>query len=59
MEKPQAKNQTGSKKSATDEEIRQLVAETMLAKAIRRHQAKNSAPNSKPSPIPTGKKPSE
>ncbi len=57
MEKPQAKNQLGSK-TATDEEIKSLVAQTLLSRAIQRHQ-KNSDSNSKPSPTPTGKKPSE
>ncbi|WP_300319419.1 hypothetical protein [Accumulibacter sp.] len=58
MDKPSAKNQAGST-TATDEEIKQLVAETLLARAIRRHQAKTSASTSKPSPTSTGKKPSE
>ncbi|WP_299160864.1 hypothetical protein [Accumulibacter sp.] len=60
MDKPSTKNQAGSTTAtATDEEIKQLVAETLLARAIRRHQAKTSASTSKPSPTSTGKKPSE
>jgi len=58
MDKPPAKNQPGSK-TATDEEIKNLVAETLLARAIRRHQAKTSGSTSKPSPTSTGKKPNE
>ena len=46
-------------KTATDEEIKSLVAETLLARAIKRHLAMNSASNSNPSPTSTSKKPNE
>jgi hypothetical protein len=42
-----------------NEMVQDLVAETRLAQAIRRHQAMTSPSTSKPSPTSTGKKPNE
>jgi hypothetical protein len=42
--------QRAGSKAATEEEIKSLVAGTLLARAIKRHLAMNSAPNSNPSP---------
>ena len=58
MEPPNHPLQAGSK-AATDEEIKRLVAETLLARAIKRHLAMNSPSNSKPSQTSTNKKPNE
>lgn len=55
MQQSKEKDETGSK-TATDEEIAKLVAETRLSRAL---QKMTSHSNSKPSPTPTGKEPIE
>lgn len=45
--------------AAENEKIQDLVAETRLAQAIRRHQAMASASNNKPPTTSTGQKPNE
>lgn len=55
MQQSKDKDQTGSK-TATDEEIAKLVAETRLSRAL---QKMTSRLNSKPSPTSTGKEPNE
>ncbi|EXI77143.1 MAG: hypothetical protein AW10_03984 [Candidatus Accumulibacter appositus] len=45
--------------AAENEKIQDLVAETRLSRAIKRHLAMNSPSNSKPSQTSTNKKPNE
>lgn len=58
MEPPHRTQQAGSK-TATEEEIQKLVAETRLARAIKRQLAMNSPSKKEPAPTSTGKKPDE
>ena len=58
MQQSKDKDEAGSK-TATDEEIQDLVAQTLLLRRLKKHAANRSASNSKPSPTSTGKKPIE
>ena len=58
MNSQKGRNRTGSTKT-TDSEINRLVAETLLAKAIRRNQEKDSRSPANPPQTSPSKKPSE